>query len=314
MELTSVFNPSSPQAWAIANLGIFMIIIAGVILAIIIALVTIISYRFRRKPGDDEEPRQVYGNEKLEIVWTIIPFLIVAALFILSVITMVKVNPSSAIIDKQEPDLVIIGHQWWWELHYPKSGVVSANEIHIPVGKKMLVRLESIDVIHDFWVPEVARKIDLVPGHPNYIWLEADEPGIYLGQCSEFCGIAHAHMRLRVIAHHQEEFDVWEKGQLYVPPTPRSGEAGKGAKLFKEKACMNCHSIAGTDAVATVGPNLTHLATRTTIGAGTLPNTPINLAKWLKNPKGFKPGALMPNMKLSDDEVKAIVAYLEALQ
>ena len=177
----------------------------------------------------------------------------------------------------------------------------------------MLVRLESIDVIHDFWVPELGRKIDLVPGHPNYIWLVAGKPGVYLGACAEFCGDQHANMRIRVVAEPEAEFRKWLDGQLVIPRTPTGGIAADGAKLFQTMACMNCHTIQGTAAAARVGPDLTHLADRATIGAGVLTNTPENLSKWLSNPQRYKQGSFMPNMKLSDSEVKSIVAYLEAL-
>jgi cytochrome c oxidase subunit 2 len=162
-------------------------------------------------------------------------------------------------------------------------------------------------------VPELGRKIDLVPGHPNYIWLVAGKPGVYLGACAEFCGDQHANMRIRVVAEPEAEFKKWLDGQLVVPRTPTGGIAGEGANLFQTMACMNCHTIRGTAAAARVGPDLTHLADRDTIGAGVLTNTPENLAKWLANPQRYKQGAFMPNMKLSDSEVKSIVAYLEAL-
>jgi cytochrome c oxidase subunit 2 len=241
----------------------------------------------------------------------VIPTIIVAILFFLTVKTMYAVDPPKG---DREPDIVIIGHQWWWELYYPKSRVLTANELHIPVGEKWLARLESVDVIHDFWVPELFRKIDLVPGHPNYIWLVAGKPGIYLGACAEFCGLQHANMRIRVIAETRDEFDAWQLGQLKIPTTPTDGEAAKGAELFQDRACMNCHYISGTAAAARIGPSLTHFSTRQTIGAGVLENTPENLKGWLLNPNAYKPGSLMPNMKLSDLEADQIVAYLEALK
>lgn len=309
--LGGLFNPSSPEMEAMADLTYYVIGISIVILAIIVVAVAYIIIRYRKTPGDDGEPFQNFGDLRLEIVWTLIPLAIVAVLFQLTCSTMRAVDPP---VGDKEPDLVVIGHQWWWELRYPESGVVTANEVHIPVGKYLLVRLESIDVIHDFWVPELARKIDLIPGHPNHIWIIANEPGVYLGACAEFCGTQHANMRIRVIAQSEEDFKKWERQQLAVPRTPRSGVAGKGAKLFQEMACMNCHTIQGTAASARVGPNLTHLTDRETIGAGVLINTPENLTKWLANPQKYKPGSLMPNMKLSDTEVQAIVAYLEALK
>lgn len=310
-KLGGIFNASSPEMTAMAGLTFFMIAMAIAIFVIVTGAIVFIIIRYRKPKGDETEPEQYFGSLTAEIIWTLIPTIIVAILFFYTVKTMYAVDPPKG---DREPDIVIIGHQWWWELYYPKSGVLTANELHIPVGEKWLARLESVDVIHDFWVPELFRKIDLVPGHPNHIWLVAGKPGTFLGACAEFCGTQHANMRIRVIAQSREEFDAWEKEQLKVPRTPRSGPAGKGAKLFLTDACMNCHTIRGTAAAARVGPDLTHLNTRETIGAGVLMNTPENLRKWLSNPQAYKPGSLMPNMKLSDDEVNQIVAYLESLQ
>ncbi len=303
-KLGGVFNASSPEMEALVDLTFFIIIIAVVIFGVIAVSITYIIIRYRSRSGDTGEPQQEFGNTKLEIVWTVIPALIVGVFFFSTIKTMYAVNPP---FGDREPDIKIVGHQWWWEIFYPKSGVRTANEVHIPIGGKLLVRLESVDVIHDFWVPELAPKIDLVPGHTNHIWLSASKPGTFLGACAEFCGVQHANMGIRVIAETQEDFDEWQKEQLTVPEIPTTGEAALGAKLFQEKACTNCH-------LTGVGPDLTHLPSRQTLAAGTLLNTPENLAKWLKNPEKFKPGSYMPNMKLSDTDVKAIVAYLEALK
>jgi cytochrome c oxidase subunit 2 len=308
--LGGLFNPSSPEMEAMADLTYYTIGITAVILAIIVFAVAYITIRYRKKPGDDSEPYQDFGNIKLEIVWTVIPVVIVAVLFLLTCSTMRAVDPPPG---DREADLVIIGHQWWWEIRYPATGVITANELHIPAGEKMLARLESIDVVHDFWVPELGRKIDLVPGHPNYMWIVAGEPGVYIGACAEFCGDQHANMRIRVVAETTGEFKKWQEEQQAVPRTPSRGTAREGSVLFQSMACMNCHTIRGTAAAARVGPDLTHLAGRNTIGAGVLTNTPENLAKWLSNPQKYKQGSLMPNMKLTDSEVKSIVAYLEAL-
>jgi cytochrome c oxidase subunit II len=308
--LGGLFNPSSPEMEAMADLSYYTIGISLLILGIIVVAVVYIIIRYRKRPGEDGEPYQNFGNLKLEIVWTAIPIVIVAGLFLLTCTAMRSVDPPRG---NREPDLVIIGHQWWWEIRYPDTGVLTANEVHMPVGKEMLVRLESIDVIHDYWVPELGRKMDLVPGHPNYMWIVATKPGVYLGACAEFCGDQHANMRIRVVAESEEDFNKWQMQQEVVPPTPESGNAGKGAHLFQTMACMNCHTIQGTAAAARVGPDLTHLTTRATIGAGVLTNTPENLTRWLSNPQKYKPGSLMPNMKLTDSQVKSIVAYLEAL-
>jgi cytochrome c oxidase subunit II len=310
-KLGGIFNPSSPEMEALAGLTYYTLVITVGILLLIVAAMIYIIIAYRKNPDDDKEPYQNFGNLNLEIVWTLIPCAIIAVLFILTCNTMKVVDPP---VGDHEPDIIIIGHQWWWEIRYPKSGVTTANELHIPAGKYMLARIESVDVIHDFWVPELGRKIDAIPGHTNHMWIVAGEPGLYIGVCAEFCGTQHANMHIRVIAQTEEEFKVWETRELVIPPTPRSGLAGEGARLFQDKACMNCHTILGTAAAARVGPNLTHLNNRQTIGAGVLTNTPENLKKWLTNPQIYKKGSLMPNMKLSPAEVEAIVAYLEALK
>ncbi|MGE5446269.1 MAG: cytochrome c oxidase subunit II [Ignavibacteriales bacterium] len=309
--ISSPFNPSSPQALSIANLFYLALIISAFIFIIVTGSLIYIMVRYRSRPGDGE-PKQVLGERKLEITWTVVPLLMLIFLFAYTAYTMHRADPSPE--SHQQPDLVVIGHQWWWEVHYPQSGVVTANEIHLPIGKRFLVLLKSEDVIHDFWVPQLARKMDTVPGHPNTIWLEADRAGIYLGACSEYCGTQHAWMRIRVIARLQSDFDLWQQEQLHVPTTPTVGEAARGAQIFQERTCANCHAIAGTRADARIGPDLTHLRDRQTIGAGVIENTPSSLAKWLANTQSVKPGSLMPNMRLSDSEVNALVAYLEGLK
>jgi cytochrome c oxidase subunit II len=305
----SQFNPSSPQAQAISDIFILVLLICAVIFVIVTGSLIYAMIRYRRRPGEGE-PRQEYGKSKLEVIWTVLPLLIVVFLFGFTIRTMRSFYPPQ----DEQPDLLVIGHQWWWEVRYPKSGVVTANEVHIPVGNKLLVRLESTDVIHDFWVPQLARKMDMVPGHSNYIWLEANTAGTYLGACSEYCGTQHAWMRIRVIAQTQAEFDAWQQIQLQIPSTPITGEAAQGAELFQRMTCANCHAISGTPADARVGPDLTHLASRQTLGAGVLENTSSNLAKWLANPQAVKPGILMPNMKLTDEEINLLLAYMENLK
>ena len=186
--------------------------------------------RFRWREGE-ADPHQLAGNKTIEIIWTAIPCVIVVALFALTARTMSLSDPPPA----PTPDLVVIGHQWWWEARYPKSGVVAANEIHIPVGKALSVRLDSADVLHEFWVPELARKITAVPGHPNHIWIEADKPGTYLGICSEFCGTQHAWMHFLIVAEPQAEFDAWEKAQLQPAATPAGGSTPPRASRFSSR-------------------------------------------------------------------------------
>jgi cytochrome c oxidase subunit 2 len=299
---SSPFNPVSSQALAISNLFILVLIIGMVILAIVTSLVIYASIRYRSRPGEGE-PRQTFGNRTLEISWTAAPALLLAVLLAFTIYTMQVADPT-VLAGQEQPDLVIIAHQWWWEVHYPKTGVTTANEIHIPAGTRLLTRIESADVIHDFWVPQLGRKMDAIPGHPNHIWLEADKPGTYLGTCAEYCGLEHAWMRIRVIAQTQDQFKAWEQQQLQTPTF--TGEAAVGEQLYMSMPCVNCHVD------QPIGPDLTHFGDRETIGTGVLENTPDNLAKWLRNPQAVKPGVHMPNLNLTDVEIKALVAYLEA--
>jgi cytochrome c oxidase subunit II len=306
----SPFNPDSPQAQAIANLFVGSLVIAGFIFAIVTGLVFYNVYRYRSRPGMGE-PRQVAGHLRLEIAWTILPALLLVGMFGWAVGTMRAADPP---IGDRQPDLVVTGLQWWWHVEYPQSGVVTANEIHIPVGQRLLVRLESADVIHDFWVPQLGPKRDAVPGHPNHIWIEADTPGTYLGACAEYCGEQHAWMRLRVIAQPQAEFDAWQQQQRQAPAAPTGGDAAAGALVFQQHTCVNCHTISGTGARADAGPDLSHVASRQTLGAGVLANTPDNLIRWLADPQAVKPGNHMPSLRLTEADLRALVAYLETLR
>jgi cytochrome c oxidase subunit 2 len=304
-----VLNPDSPQARSIFDLGIVAAIIFGIIFVIVAGIIVFALMRFRWREGEPD-PDQLAGNRKIEIVWTAIPCVIVVALFALTARTMNLADPPPP----PDPDIVVTGHQWWWEGSYPKSGVVVANEFHIPVGKPMSLRLEAADVLHEFWVPELARKITAVPGHPNHIWLEADKAGTYLGICSEFCGTEHAWMHFLIVAEPQAEFDAWEKAQLQTAATPTGGSAADGFALFQKSICANCHAINGATARAQVGPDLTHFATRRQLGAGIADNTPENLRRWMADPQQVKPGVRMPDFKFTDEQVAQIVNYLETLK
>lgn len=311
MSGVSTLNPLSPQAAAITHLFVGVLYVLGAIFLLVLGMVAYAVARYRDRPGAPP-PRQTFGSRNIEIVWTAGPIILLTVISVFMVRTMWASDPPVA--EGDPPDLVVLGHQWWWEVDYLKSGVVAANEIHIPVGARWLVELRSADVIHDFWVAELARKIDMVPGHPNHLWLEADRPGTYLGVCAEFCGNEHAWMRFRVIAESSERFEAWQRTQLKVPPGPTSDEAVEGLKIFEQRTCINCHAIRGTAGNQRIGPDLTHLAGRATLAAGAAENTPANLARWLANPDSIKPGSHMPNLQLSEAEVNALVAYLETLK
>ena len=308
------FTPHSPQAAAIASLFEETLAICGAVFLLVAVLVGLCVVRFRARGGAD--PKQVEGHTRLEIAWTIAPVLVLAAILFLTVGAM---NASDPPVDR-EPDVTIVGHQWWWEVKYP-SGAVTANEIHIPTGKPLVFRLESADVTHDFWVPELGRKMDATPGHPMSIWLEADEPGTYMGTCAEYCGVQHAWMRILVVAESPETFAAWERHELALAAEPTGDGAARGEALFGSMSCVGCHRVGGAKADgiadtarARFAPDLTHLAERATLGAGILANSPTNLALWLKDPQAIKTGCHMPNAQLTKAQTADLVAYFETLR
>ena len=307
--LASPFDAHSPEAQAIASLFVKTLLICTVIGVVVAVLVAWCVIKFRAKSANEKEPAQVHGSTRLEIAWTIVPFLIVVWIFVLTVQAAGASDPPA----DREPDLVVIGHQWWWEVRYP-NGAIGANEIHVPTGKKLLVRIESADVVHDFWVPQLARKIDAVPGHPSTIWMSADAPGTYLGACAEYCGMQHAWMRIVVQAENPADFDAWVAHQLDAAPAPTTTQQMNGLTLFTQKTCIQCHAVTGLPVLARVAPDLTHLADRKTLGAGVIANTPTELARWLQHPQQIKPGSHMPDLLLTDAEVADFVAWFETLK
>jgi cytochrome c oxidase subunit 2 len=310
MHTSNALDPQSPQARAIYDLGIVSTIVFVLIFVVVAGAIAYAIFRFRAREGEPE-PKQFAGSKKVEIIWTVIPFLIVVFLFVLTLRGMNRADPPPA----PSPDLVVTGHQFWWEAEYPASGAVTANEIHIPVGKPLSVRLDSKDVLHEFWVPKLARKMTTVPGQPNHIWLQADKPGVYIGTCSEFCGTQHAWMRILVVAEESSKFEEWQRAQLQPGLAATSAAAAKGLALFQTSTCINCHAIRGvTGADARVAPDLTHVASRRQLGAGILENTPANMRRWLKNPQHIKPGALMPDFNFTDQELDQLGEYLETLR
>lgn len=299
----SLLSPHSAQTHLIAEVFSLVLVIAGAIFLVVAVGVAYSSVRYRSRGVAATEPRQILGSRNLEILWTLAPLAIVTGLFVITVRAMILIDAPQ---QSAQPDLTITGHQWWWDARYP-NGAVATGDIHIPAERRLLVRIESSDVIHDFWAPELARKMDAVPGRPSYIWLEADTPGTYSGACSEFCGAQHAWMRFRVIAQPEADFEAWLKRQTQSPPAP-TGVAAEGARLFQAKKCADCHSSGGK------GPDLAHLATRALLGGGISPNTPETLALWLTNPQAAKPGNRMPDTPLSASERDALLAYLETLR
>jgi cytochrome c oxidase subunit II len=310
MPSSNALDPQSPLARAIYDLGIVSSIVFALIFVIVTGAITFSIFRFRTRAGEPD-PRQILGNRKVEIAWTIIPFLIVIFLFVITLSAMNRGDPPPA----PSPDLVITGHQFWWQVDYPGSGAITANEIHIPAGKRLSVRLESADVLHEFWVPQLTRKESNVPGQPNHIWLQADKPGSYIGQCSEFCGTQHAWMRILVVADEPAQFEEWQRAQLQPGQAPISDAAAKGLALFQTSTCINCHAIRGVaGADLRVAPDLTHVGSRRQLASGMIDNTPANMRSWLKSPQHIKPGALMPDFGLTDDQLDQLAGYLSSLQ
>jgi cytochrome c oxidase subunit 2 len=310
MATSTVFHPSSPLSRATVDLLNVTFVLSAVIMAVVTGSVIYCILRFKGRPGQPE-PRQFHGHKTLEMVWTAIPFLLLVGLMVLTVQAM---NTSDPPRKNQDPDVVVIGHQFWWEVRYPRSGVVTANEIHIPAGRPLLFRLESADVIHDFWVAPLGRKTDMLPEHPNFAWLGSDHPGEYHGTCAEFCGLQHAWMQIRVVADSPEAFAAWEKQQLQPAAPPSTLAAERGARLFQQMTCVNCHAIRGLPDGPKAGPDLSHLGSRKTLGAGVVENTPEGLTRWLKNPQKVKPGNLMPNMLLTDAQTEDLVSYFQTLK
>jgi cytochrome c oxidase subunit II len=311
----SIFAPTSTPAFAIRDLSYFVLGICAVIFLVVGGLLTYCIIRFRRRPGDEgREPPQVYGSNQIELAWTAVPVLIVVILFLITaryIFGIERLQPPSGL------QATIVGHQWWWEIRYPDLGIITANELHVPVSNPanptpIFLTLQSADVIHSFWVPQLAGKMDVIPNKTNRVWIDPQTPGLYVGQCAEYCGLQHAGMLLRVIVHPQEEFAQWVAAQQ-AAAIDDPGVRG-GRELFQSVACINCHSVRGTLANGIFGPDLTHLMSRATLAAGVAKNTPDNLRAWIDNPDTLKPGARMPAMKLSRRDLDQLVAYLLTLR
>jgi len=303
----SVFDPASPEAAHLLWLWDACMWVCAFILAVVTISILYILVRYRRR--DDSEPDQTTGNKRLEIVWTAVPLALVALLFVLSVVTARAVDHKV----QRAADIVVNGHQWWWEVRYP-GNVVTANEIHIPVGREVLIEVDAADVIHDFWAPRLSRKVDAVPGHPNFIWIRADRPGVFAGACAEYCGAQHAWMRFRVVAQDEASYQEWLAHQSAAAVAPSNGDAALGAKRFGELTCANCHAIRGINTQEQYAPDLTHVASRQMLAAERIENAPQNLRDWLREPNVLKPGCYMPNLKLSDQDLTQLTAFLETLK
>jgi cytochrome c oxidase subunit II len=317
---TSIFAPLSTPADSILGLSLFVLAVTGVIFVIVFGLLVYSAVKFRKRADDDgREPPQIYGSNQLELAWTVIPVLIVVVLFLATARVL------HALQDARRPpgaiEVTVVGHQFWWEYRYPQFGVVTANELHVPVSDPKqptptFLTLLSADTDHSFWVPRLAGKTDLIPNHPNEMWIDPHQTGLYLGQCAQYCGTQHAKMLLRVYVESRTDFDRWVETQrqsVSADASP-SDSADAGRHVFETTACINCHAVKGTIANGRFGPDLTHLMSRDTLASGAAPNTPESLRLWVQNPDAIKPGSLMPPMNLTDQEFDQLTAYLLTLR
>lgn len=299
------------NTWLMIGLGaaVWLVVVAAVLLAL---------FRRRRRAAADE--RHSGGGALVVVIGgLVLPAVIIVVVTAHAITVLDRIDPRSG---GEDTVIEVTGKQWWWEIRYPDEDVVTANEIHIPTGERVTLKLDSDDVIHSFWLPALTGKMDLIPGRTNETWIETDEPGTYWGQCAEFCGLQHARMRFVVVAHEPAEYEAWLAAQrrpaevpsVAPPETPPDPVAAEGYEVFMSSSCVYCHTIEGTDAQGVVGPDLTHLASRDTLAAGTLPNTRGNLAGWILDPQRTKPGARMPATELDGEELQALLTYLETLR
>jgi cytochrome c oxidase subunit 2 len=294
-----------PPADAIGTLSLIVGAIALLIFIGVEGALVYAIWRYRSARQVAGEPATFENNRRLEIAWTAAPALILVVVFVLTLGAMAEINGAGVAPTMR---IAATGHQWWWEFSY--GGIRTANELHIPVETPIALDLTSVDVIHSFWVPELGPKADMLPGTTNHLRLFARRAGSYDGQCAEFCGVEHAWMRIRVVVQSQADFDAW----LNTQSLPASTQRGDGARVFISNICVNCHTIRGTVAAGTAGPDLTHVASRATIGAGVLPNDVARMRTWLLDPQRYKPGSLMPRVPLSDADLDALAAFLGSLR
>lgn len=314
----SLFDPASPPALSIRSLFYMVLAITGVIFVLVEGMLIYCIVRFRRQSATDTaEPPQIYGSQPIEVAWTLAPLLVVFVLFLVVIRTVLDIRrddpPPGAL------QVTVVGHQWWWEFRYPNADAdgamtVTANEMHVPVDVPVYLQLESADVVHSFWVPRLAGKTDVIPGKINRLWFEAKQANTFNGWCAEFCGTQHANMMIRVVAEPQDKFDRWLAQQKRPAATAGADEA---RKQFLGLACVNCHTVRGTTARGTFGPDLTHLMSRPTIAArDQLVNDRQHLLDWVRDPQqhSLKPGCNMPSLHLSDREIESVVDYLMTLE
>ena len=312
----SVLSPAGVQASLIHTLWLLMLtvcvaVFATVLVALLVGVIRGARNRSKEESALPSESTLTRGVG-VAVALTIVTLVALLVASVWTGRTVGSLQASSAIT------IAITGHQWWWEVEYedavPSRRVVTANELHIPTNRPVVLKVTSRDVIHSFWVPNLQGKRDLIPGYTTAIWLQADRSGVFRGQCAEFCGMQHAHMALDVVAESDQDFEAWLDAMRQPGRDPAESTPRRGRDIFMQTRCAGCHAVRGTDAAAQIAPDLTHIATRSTLGAGTLPNTPENLAAWIRDPQRVKPGNQMPPNPLTDEDLQALVAYLETLR
>ena len=308
-----VFHPASGAADRVARLGVFMVVLAGVIFVVVLAILVLATRRHRDRDPDavDLSPR---GHGWLIYGGALMPTIVLSTVFVVSLWALGRFPARAA----RELTVHVVAHQWWWEVLYTTDSVgdriTTADEIHIPVGQPVRVLLTSRDVIHSFWVPELQGKLDLIPGDTNDLRLAADRPGTYVGVCAEYCGLQHAHMAFRIVADQPADFARWLAAQRAPAAEPRDSLAMEGRRLFVSGPCAMCHTVSGTGAEGKVAPDLTHVGSRRTLAAGTLVNSLGNMEAWITDAQSLKPGATMPTMtQFSGRQLRAVATYLEGL-
>ena len=319
--VADMFRPLSRPAEMIHSSSLLVLAITAGIFVVVSALLVFVVWKFRRKGPEDDlrEPPQIYGSTHIELAWTVVPILITVVLILVTSRTIGEIQ--NRVMPENAVQIRLVGHQWWWEIHYEKEGIVTANELHVPLSRRdgtgerpTELILESADVIHSFWVPQLAGKTDLIPNRKNRTWIEPFVTGTFFGNCAEYCGTQHANMLLRVIVEEPEDYEKWVRKMRQPAAVPHADLAAQGHKAFFANSCINCHMVDGTVAAGVFGPSLTKLMTRQTIGAGVAPLTPETLRAWVRDPQKLKTGCLMPDMKLPDSEVDSITAYLLTLK
>lgn len=313
----SILHPAGPMAERILGLWDLMYWVCfGVFALVILALLAAVLRRRPKIEDEEDLPGPAESRRLIQVIGAAVAVTVVLLFVLLT--ASVATGRATAELSGEPLSLKVTGKQWWWQVEYvdpvPSRSITTANEIHVPVGRPVRIRLESSDVIHSFWVPSLHGKKDLVPGYTNVIWIEADRPGVYRGQCAEFCGFQHAHMALLVIAEPPERFQAWAETQRQPSAPPRTPQQALGKYLVERLPCANCHTIRGTQASGKLGPDLTHVASRRTLAAGTMPNNRGHLGGWLLDPQSIKPGSLMPPTAMSAESLQALLAYLEILR